>query len=243
MGNSIGIDISGTLIRVSCVCLPRDPDEHQKRTSAGIWEALEKPKQENKKRNCYRNQSIKSMKQDVNYNSEDQRNHHGGPNCCYYEDDSPHYHSFRETPNVSLSDRGTCKTDPKDFASFSNHEFQQNHENPIYRNFNVIHSDDHYQVLNPHISSDQDAPCPYRQFFHNDATPQEVAIKNYLDSAPLWGPPRTFCFSHYGPYPGKAFCFVIDLNDAEDALRKVRHKSICMKQLLDIQIVIFRILD
>lgn len=43
MGNRIGIDISGTLIRVACVCFPREPDEQQSAVhSSHIWKSAKK---------------------------------------------------------------------------------------------------------------------------------------------------------------------------------------------------------
>lgn len=142
MGNRIGVDISGTLIRVSCICLPCNP----KKCKSGIFES---PESEN------------------------------GPEDATKEKASIHQR------RLDLLDLKSCSD-------------ENGRSHSIHR----------------------DAACPYRKHLH-DNTPEEIAIKNFLDLAPLWGPPRTICFDFGAQRPGKAFCFVIDLDNAEDALREV----------------------
>eukprot|EP00914_Ancora_sagittata_P022001 GHVO01043788.1.p1 GENE.GHVO01043788.1~~GHVO01043788.1.p1 ORF type:complete len:497 (+),score=48.11 GHVO01043788.1:81-1571(+) len=58
---------------------------------------------------------------------------------------------------------------------------------------------------------------------------EEDALLQFLKHCPLWGSPSTFCFRHTDGSAGKVYCFIIEVNKAEEAidlaLKHIRHKT------------------
>lgn len=185
MGNRIGIDISGTLVRVSCICFPCDSDGNVLLDSS-LWNSLKREPSGNNS-NAQDEATTRATESDAQEQQQHCSSYHRGEGCCGVA---------RMTPTSSEVPPTTCC----------------NHQSPITH---PNHSESH---------------CPYRRPLHSHDTSYEIAIKNYLDCAPLWGPPRTFCFNLCGPQPGKAFCFVIDLKNAEDAVREVHLHYVAIQE-------------